>query len=69
MHIECSFLCIFIFITEEKRAEHRPRLLAGFSLVLGFLLYILCSFVWMVCSFTCSFIFVFQFIFINLSKI
>jgi hypothetical protein len=68
LHSECPFLCICIFITEEKREEHRPHLLAGFSPILGFPGYILCSFVWMVCSFSCSFIFVFSVIFINLSN-
>jgi hypothetical protein len=48
------------FITEAKRVEHRPHLLAGFSPVLGFLGQILCSFVWMVCICACSFIFIFQ---------
>jgi hypothetical protein len=32
------------FITEEKRAKHKPHLLAEFSFVLGFPGYILCSF-------------------------
>jgi hypothetical protein len=61
LHSECPFLCICIFITEEKREEHRPHLLAGFSPILGFLGYILCSIVWMVCIFSCSFIFIFSY--------
>jgi hypothetical protein len=32
-------------------AEHRPHVLAEFSLVSGFLGYILCSIAWMVCIF------------------
>jgi hypothetical protein len=52
-----SALSLYLhFITEKKRVEHRPHLLVGFSPILGFLGHILCSFVWMVCSFACSFI-------------
>jgi hypothetical protein len=54
----------FVFAFEEKRAEHRPHLLARFSPVLGFLGYMLCSFVWMVCSFAHFFHFHISVIFI-----
>jgi hypothetical protein len=55
------------FIIDEKRAKHIPHLLAGFSPVSGFLSHIPCSFVWLVCSFACSFIFEFQLFSINLN--
>jgi hypothetical protein len=43
------------FITEKKREKHEPHLLVGFSPILGFPSHTFCSFVWMVCSFFCSF--------------
>jgi hypothetical protein len=46
------------FINEEKSAEKRPHLLVGLSPILGFPGYILCSFVWMVCIFSYSIIFI-----------
>jgi hypothetical protein len=54
------------FITEAKKEEYRPHLLAGFSLVLGFTGQIFCSFVWMMCICACSFILYFSY-FLNSS--
>jgi hypothetical protein len=61
------FVSLYLhFITKKKRAEHRSHLLVGFSPISGFPGHILCSFMWMVCSFACSFTLV-SFISINLS--
>jgi hypothetical protein len=58
LHSECLFLCVFLSITKEKREEYRRQILVGFYPILGFLGYILCSFVcgWCIMFFI-SFIF------------
>jgi hypothetical protein len=58
----------FLSVTEEKRAKHSPHLLDGLSPISGFLGYILCSVLWMVCSFDYSLFFRIFLIFINLKN-